>query len=195
MAAGGTPVVAGEQRGHQRAGSVCIQHPLVHELCQEGRTQGTNGSALGGHRYPCLPACSPRPGSVLPAPQPGSSLQVVAPGPAGAARQPHSVRYCRAGRARVPPTWCEYTLVSFSHLLLSLKNYIPICFHTSLPSQAHSWRKAACISSCKTRTCPRPWDPGTVPGHLLGTNGALSASGATDCDPCPPDTPGGLSQL
>jgi hypothetical protein len=38
--------------------------------------------------------------------------------------------YGWAGRFHMAPTWCEYTLVSFCHLLLSLKNYISICFRT-----------------------------------------------------------------
>lgn len=75
-----------------------------------------------------------------PAPQPPTHISAE-PGP----------------RSPMGLTWCEYTLVSFCHLLLSLKHYISICFHTSLPSQpplleAHS-------------TDPSSW-AGTFP-HLL----------------------------
>lgn len=48
-------------------------------------------------------------------------------------RQPHRAHSGWARRSHAAPTWCEYTLVSFYHLLLSLKNYISICFHTPRP--------------------------------------------------------------
>lgn len=56
-------------------------------------------------------------------------------------RQPHRAHSGWAMRSRTAPTWCEYTLVSFYHLLLSLKNYISICFHTPPPH----------LSSCRKR--------------------------------------------
>lgn len=90
----------------------------------------------GGHRY--FPTylwphtawqCAPRACRVLPAVH-------RPPGFGGGAFMPatrHTSRLSR--RSQMAPTWCEHTLVSFCHLLLSLKNYISICFHTFVPSQ------------------------------------------------------------
>lgn len=62
-------------------------------------------------------------------------------------RQPHRAHSGWARRAHTAPTWCEYTLVSLCHLLLSLKNYISICFHTPPPR----------LSSCRKRHESQVW--------------------------------------
>lgn len=80
-----------------------------------------------------------------PTPPWGTSMFLPAARPApgfgrGAIVTARRAHYGWARRSQMAPTWCEYTLVSFCHLLLSLKNYISICFHTFLPPNLPSWR-------------------------------------------------------
>lgn len=86
------------------------------------------------------PTCGPtQPGSAPHAPWRACRVLPAVhrpPGFGGGAFMPatrHTSRLSR--RSQMAPTWCEHTLVSFCHLLLSLKNYISICFHTFVPSQ------------------------------------------------------------
>lgn len=58
-------------------------------------------------------------------------------------------------------TWCEDTLVSFCHLLLSLKHYISICFHTFLPSQPPLLEAPSTNPSWWAGTFPCLLEPGS----------------------------------
>lgn len=121
------------------------------------------GPHPGGHRYFPIylwPHTAWQHALPLPGGPAGSSLQLtglqgLAGEPSG---QPHGAHHGCAGCSQVAPTWCEHTLVSFCHLLLSLKNYISICFHTFVPSQpsfpeAYSTDPESHIGHC--------WPPGT----------------------------------
>jgi hypothetical protein len=112
--------------------------------------------------------------------------------------------YGWAGRFHMAPTWCEYTLVSFCHLLLSLKNYISICFRTfprpaSLPGgiqdESEETRPECSLVSGNL---------GAVPRHTrVRVTGLVSSSVvhisffpllAIFCGLCPPPTHFGGSQ-
>lgn len=90
--------------------------------------QGSSPSTCGSRRPPLLGARATLPAAHGP------------PGLGGGAGERTAEQ---GGHSQMALTRCEYTLVSFCHLLLSLKHYISICFHTSLPSpppllEAHS---------------------------------------------------------
>lgn len=71
----------------------------------------------------------------------------------------------------MPPTRCKYTLVSFCHLLLSLKNYISICFHTFLPSQPPLPEAYSMNPTSRTQTFRHRLEPGNITG--LGVTGFM----------------------
>ena len=76
------------------------------------------------------------------------------------------------GSSQMPPTRCEYTLVSFCHLLLSLKNYISICFHTFLPSQPPLLEAYSMNPTSRTRSLLCLLEPRNIAGtHGVRGNG------------------------
>ena len=161
---------------HLEAGSRCPgewwrgpglgQQPLGPTGETESRAHGL--PALGGLRPFPVTCGTAQPGSVPPSPQACKSLPAI-PRPPGLAgepsRQPHGAHHGSAGRSRMAPTWCEYTPVSFCHLLLSLKNYISICFHTFSSPSLPSWRHTARSSCQGPEGSLVSWNLGASPGH------------------------------